>query len=63
MFFTYILKATKFADFAFQSQKICGKSAQIAKTKFCDKSASINKKSKNVPFESKMSKDLKPRTC
>ena len=32
----YILKATKSAKSAFQSQQICGKSAWIKTTKFCD---------------------------
>ena len=33
----YILKLKKSADFTFQSKKICGKSAEIAMTTFCDK--------------------------
>ena len=35
----YILKAQKFADAAFQPQKICRKSAYIATIKFSEKSA------------------------
>ena len=57
---TFILKAKKFWDSAFQSQKICEKSKQIAQTKFLDKSASINKKYKDAPFKRKLSKYLKP---
>ena len=36
---TYILKVKIFAESAYQSQNICGKSVQILTTIFCDKGA------------------------
>ena len=58
----YIIKAEKCAESTFQSQKNCGKSAQISTLKFCDKSVEIIEKvpnAKNVAEEV----SLKPRTC
>ena len=57
----YILKAKKFAESAFQSQKNLRKKCINLDNR--DKHALIYKKSKNAPFESKMYKDLTPRTC
>ena len=51
----YILKASESADSDFQSQQICGKSAEISTTKVRKSIKSLT----NASFKSKMSKDLK----